>query len=91
MTAKSERQDHIEKWKASGQTKKAYSQSAGIKYATFIYWFRGEMKNGKEPGRFIKLGDEPLSSGLEVKFPNGVRLYLRGPLSIDLLKMLGDV
>ncbi|MFT6707537.1 MAG: hypothetical protein ACJATF_002383, partial [Flavobacteriales bacterium] len=50
---KSERKNHINYWRQSGQTKKAYSELAGIKYATFISWFKKSEE--EQIGRFVKL------------------------------------
>jgi len=86
-----ERQEHLAKWKTSGKSKKAYAESEGIKYERFIYWFRAESKSLCSSGRFIKLEEESDTSGLEVKLPNGVVVYVNEKLSLNLLKLLSDV
>ncbi|MFT5264596.1 MAG: hypothetical protein ACI8YQ_003342 [Polaribacter sp.] len=58
---KSERKNHINYWRQSGQTKKAYSELAGIKYATFISWFKKSEE--EQIGRFVKLEKIKQSSG----------------------------
>ncbi len=58
---KSERKNHINYWRQSGQTKKAYSELAGIKYATFISWFKKSEE--EQIGRFVKLEKTKQSSG----------------------------
>jgi len=78
MTKESERLNHISYWQQSGQTKKAYCELAGIKYATFISWFR-------------KLEKSERPSGLEIVLPNGIRIFSEQYLSLELLKMLQDV
>jgi len=92
---KTERQRHIKNWHKSGQTKKAYSDLVGIKYATFISWFKKSEK--KETGRFLKLEqletpeESKRSIGFEISFPNGIRIYSQDGLSLDLLKTLQNV
>jgi hypothetical protein len=86
---KSERKNHINYWHQSGQTKKAYSELAGIKYATFISWFKKSEE--EQIGRFVKLEKTKQSSGLEILFPNGIRLYSEEELTLDLLKTLQNV
>jgi len=89
MTKRAERLNHISYWQQSGQTKKAYCELAGIKYATFISWF----KNEEEPisGNFVKLEKVEQIGGLEIVFPNGIRLYSSDTLTLDLLKSLQSV
>jgi hypothetical protein len=92
MTKASERNDHIAYWQQSGQTKKAYCELAGIKYATFISWF----KNQPDPsaGQFVKLEKkmtQEVSGRLEILLPNGIRIYSSQELSVELLKNLQDV
>ncbi|MFK7810246.1 MAG: IS66 family insertion sequence element accessory protein TnpB [Saprospiraceae bacterium] len=89
---KSERIDHINYWRQSGQTKKAYCELAGIKYATFISWFKKEEPG--EVGRFVKVekvNHSGQGSELEIVFPNGVRLFSTGSITVDLLKKLRSV
>lgn len=89
MTKESERQDHIAYWEQSGQTKKAYCESAGIKYATFISWFRNKVES--QEGQFVKLEKKSTLSGLEILLPNGIRIYSQQSLSEELLNVLQNV
>ncbi|MCP4977970.1 MAG: IS66 family insertion sequence element accessory protein TnpB [Maribacter sp.] len=86
---KSERADHISYWRQSGQTKKAYCDLAGIRYATFISWFKNQEVD--KLGHFVKLEKSDQSKGLEIMFTNGIRLYCDEALTIDLLKALQSV
>lgn len=88
---RTERQEHLSKWKTSGKSKKAYAESAGIKYDRFIYWFRAESQLSASTGRFIKVGESSNTSCLEVKLPNGVVICVKENLSLNLLKLLADV
>ncbi len=86
---KSERIDHINYWRQSGQTKKAYCELAGIKYATFISWFKKQ--DVDKVGHFVKIAKTEQRSELEIVLPNGVRLFSTAPITIDLLKNLQSV
>lgn len=89
---KEQRALHLLNWQKSGQTKKAYSESIGIKYGTFISWFINKVPS--VAGRFRKLASkgepEPLDR-LEIVLPNGVRIYSPQKLSLALLKDLHRV
>ena len=89
MTKKSERDNHITYWQQSGQTKKTYCELAGIKYPTFISWFRKEAL--EQEGEFVKLEKPNGRSGLEIVLPNGIRIFSEEYLSLELLKTLQNV
>ncbi|MCP4975126.1 MAG: hypothetical protein GY931_03110 [Maribacter sp.] len=86
---KSERANHITYWEQSGQTKKAYCELAGIKYPTFMSWFKNQ--EGVEEGGFVKLEKMEQRISLEIVFSNGIRLYSNESLSSDLLQTLQNV
>lgn len=86
---KSQRIQHLEYWQQSGQTKKAYCEMAGIKYATFMSWFK--LKDEEPSGQFLKLEKSNTRSGLEIVLPNGIQIYSEEKLTIDLLKTLQSV
>ena len=88
-TKKSERVQHILNWEQSGQSKKHYSQSVGIKYATFISWFKQE--DTGPAGRFHKIEARTNPEEIEIVLPNGIRVYTRAVLTSTLLKTLQDV
>ena len=90
-TKASERATHKAQWAQSGQSKKAYSEQAGIKYATFISWFKPEHSKSVE-GRFIALPSATSQDySLNILLPNGIRLSTQQPLTTTLLKNLYDV
>ncbi len=39
--------DHVEMWRASGQTQAAYAASAGLKTTTLVYWLKRARLEGK--------------------------------------------
>jgi len=87
---KSERLQHIEYWRQSGQSKKEYCALAGIKYPTFMSWFK-KLDEVKEVGGFIKLEKETIVHRHEIVFPNGIRLYSSARLTADLIESLQNV
>lgn len=89
MTKKSERLNHISYWEQSGQTKKAYCELAGIKYATFISWFKNKPLEGD--GQFVKLEEVERVGRLEILLPNGIRIFSEQSLSLELFKTLQNV
>jgi len=86
---KEQRQTHLDKWAESGKSKKAYSESVGLKYQTFISWFKKKKENIR--GRFQRIGSSPTQSELRIDFPNGVSLHVWQELTKELLKTLKDV
>ena len=90
-TKPSERASHKLQWQESGQTKKAYCEEVGIKYATFISWFKPECSKTASGG-FISLSvDDWQNYSTEILLPNGIRLRTQAPLTTGLLKNLYDV
>lgn len=93
-TTVAERAAHKANWSQSGQTKKCYCESAGIKYATFISWFKSGPKS-TDAGQFIALPpcEPPFESPYSTKIllPNGIELTVAERLSKELLKTLYHV
>ncbi|TQM49633.1 hypothetical protein BDE36_1355 [Arcticibacter tournemirensis] len=46
--SKEERDYHVEQWRSSGKSQKAYSLEAGIPVVSLHYWIYGKKKKGKE-------------------------------------------
>ncbi len=86
---KSQRIQHLDYWQQSGQTKKAYCEMAGIKYATFMSWFK--LKEAAISGQFLKLEKSNHVSGLKIVLPNGIQIYSEERLTLDLLNTLQSV
>lgn len=89
-TTPAQRETHKSNWSASGLSKKAYCQSVGINYGTFISWF----KSASAPvssGRFIALAGELPTYSTQIVLPNGIELTTTAPLSSALLKTLYHV
>jgi transposase-like protein len=73
--------------KESGQTTKEFCEHHGINRATFYYW----KKKLSEHSSFIRVKSEEISSGLELVYPNGVRLKIAHGANLADLKRLIDV
>jgi len=89
-----EKEGHVNRWKESGMTKKAYSEHAGINYWAFKRWCEqhGYVKK-REPllqAGFIQLKPSslPPTGNLEVIYPNGVRIQLPATNNKELLRTL---
>jgi hypothetical protein len=67
----------VQQWKASGLSQTAYCEKIGIKRSTFANWV-GRSKEKPASG-FIAVvpPSEPVSEGMEIIYPNGVRLNTR--------------
>ncbi|MDZ7751530.1 MAG: IS66 family insertion sequence element accessory protein TnpB [Gammaproteobacteria bacterium] len=86
---------HFEAWRSSGQSQRAYCESAGLKYSRFCYWRR---KLEGEPGqggagaasRFVPvaLGGTGGTAGLRVVLPNGAELQ---GIDADNLALVGQL
>ena len=85
--SKTERAGHIKAWRASGLSRPAYCREQGLKYATFMSWFKKE-KTQKESGKFIALPAIQQKQELLIELPNGIRLHYKGRLTKDLLELL---
>ena len=89
-TKKADRDAHIRDWEASGLSRPEYSRKHGLKYSTFLSWFKREAP-GPEPGKFIVLAPSQSSSSLiSISFPNGIRLEYEGELNQALIQYLRD-
>lgn len=89
-TKKSERLSHIQRWRASGLSRPEYSRKHGLKYSTFLSWFKQEVPS-PEPGKFVALPQSHATSSLiTISFPNGIRLEYEGELDQGLIQYLRD-
>ena len=87
----------VEKWESSGQSKTAYCRDHGLNIHTFIYWhqkYKTEHDEGS-PGTsdFVALelrskavkskAEIGRTTGIEIVYPNGVRLHLEDLVRAD--------
>lgn len=76
----------ISDWQQSGMSKKRYCEENGINEATFYYWFSRSKENGASSGGFIAIENAGKKRGVEVIYPNGVRI--RADTDLGLLSQL---
>jgi hypothetical protein len=99
MTKKAEQMyELVQDWRKSGQSKTVYCQEVSINIHTFTYWVQKykEKMEGKiveqKASKFIPLAvkNPPsfASSGIELNYPNGVRLCVTGQPDLELLRGL---
>jgi hypothetical protein len=78
-------------YETSGQTQKSFSESKGIGFHKFNYWYRKLKGEAGQPGGFHKIESRgPAPAGdcsAELVYPNGVVLRLDRP-DPDLLSRL---
>ncbi|MBW7846413.1 MAG: hypothetical protein M9900_09165 [Flavobacteriales bacterium] len=65
---------HVAAWKASGQPRKSYCSAHGLGLHTMAYWC-SKARREQMPGGFVPL-EVGAGEGLELHYPNGVRLLL---------------
>ncbi|MBS1940200.1 MAG: IS66 family insertion sequence element accessory protein TnpB [Bacteroidetes bacterium] len=65
---------HVAAWKASGLSRKSYCSAHGLGIHTLNYWC-AKARHEKVSGGFVPL-DVSTGDGLELCYPNGVRLLL---------------
>ena len=71
----------IARYRQSGQGRRDFCVAEGLVPRTFAKWERRLRRKDGQKGRFIEVPTPPGGSGpwaVEVEFPNGVRLRVRG-------------
>ena len=85
---------HIDQWKKSNQSQKAYCLEHNIRYYVFHYWFKryrdGKAEKKELPSSFVKLQvkQSPTKAHAELIMPDGKRLVFHEAVSSDFLKSL---
>lgn len=78
-----ERLDTIAQYEKSGLSQRRFCEENNIKISTFSYWLRRKKENGLSVGGFggfISVSTSTHSpGGLEIIYPNGVRLKTSNP------------
>jgi hypothetical protein len=89
--------EHVQAWRAGGDSQAAYCKSHELVYHRFVYWrrkFEGDAgRQGKQPtgGGFATVAwDRSIDTGLTLSLPNG--LVLRGicPGNVSVVRQLLD-
>ncbi len=88
----------VSSWQQSDQSKSDYCQEQQINIHTFSYWVQkykktnGEKKEKPKTEKFISLqvesGVEHRTAGVELCYPNGVRLRLESQPAVSYLESL---
>jgi hypothetical protein len=82
-------QKMVERFVSSGQSRRSFCLKEGINYHTFKYWQRKLSSPSSPKPSFIRI-ERPAQSyclaGVELEFPNGVKLRNLG--SLDLVRQL---
>ena len=70
----------IREYEASGQTQKCFSETRGIGFAKFNYWYKKLQREAAQPDGFHKIESDGTSQvrdcNAELVYPNGVVLRL---------------
>ena len=78
----------VSDWERSGRSKKQYCRENGIAYSKFRYWSARSREGLTGPVGSVALERPPVKEGIEVIYPNGVRLGLRAGGDLGLLSRL---
>jgi hypothetical protein len=82
-----EMEETVASFKSSGLTQREFCLHENIKLPTFSYWYRKVCAAATPtPSGFTEVTASVQSSGLEVVYPNGVRV--RGIQDLSLLQLL---
>jgi hypothetical protein len=71
----------IERYRQSGLGIKEFCAQEGVTVHTFEQWYRRQRRAEQRTGQFVEVKPLSLAAGpwaVEVEWPNGVRLRLRG-------------
>lgn len=81
--------EHIEACTQSGLTVSDYCKQHGVVKSVYYYWYKKIMTPERQ-GSFvpIDLNNTALSCGIEVIYPNGVRVLVPASASLSILKVL---
>jgi hypothetical protein len=86
--SKEEKQGLLAEWKESGRGKKAFSQSKGINYNTFISWFPSQVKRKENTQTgFTPISLEGKSAEIfaEVDLGRGRKIIFHQAVSTEIL------
>jgi hypothetical protein len=70
----------IERYRQSGMGSREFCAQEGLTLRTFEEWYRRLRQNETKKGQFVEVKPQPTAGSwaVEVEFPNGVRLRVRG-------------
>jgi hypothetical protein len=79
----------VDLWRQSGLSQTEFSHLQNVKLATLRYWIH-KQRQGDTGSGFIQLNGLP-SSGISIRYPNGVELMLPAQVPAGYLKMLINI
>lgn len=71
----------IARYRQSGLAMKEFCEQEGLTFRTFAEWERRQRRAERSKGQFVEVKAPPVAASpwaVEVEFPNGVRLRVRG-------------
>jgi hypothetical protein len=80
----------VEQWRQSGLSQAGFAQVQNIKLAKLRYWIHKQRLDERHGSGFIQLSGLP-SSGISIRYPNGVELILPAQVPAGYLKMLINI
>lgn len=80
----------VEQWRQSGLSQAGFAQVQNIKLAKLRYWIHKQRQDDTPGSGFIQLNGLP-SSGISIRYPNGVELILPAQAPAGYLKMLINI
>jgi len=86
----------VELWKASRISKKEFCEQHRLAKSVFYYWLKKyrqlaeSEENGFIPVKLNGFGENTLK-GMEIQYPNGVRVILPGGADITMIRSLIDI
>lgn len=79
---------HVEDWQQSGLTQKAWCGQQEIPGPTFQYWLRKYRKEKSATDGFVAIERSGPSSGIHIRYPNGVEMILPPQVPVQTLQSL---
>ncbi len=78
---------HVAAWKASGRSRKSYCADHDLSINVMNYWCARAHK--QEPATGFAAVEISITAGMEVHYPNGVRLVL--PAGVDMAHVVACI
>ena len=80
----------VEQWRQSGLSQTEFARVQDIKLVKLRYWIHKHRHSESNGSGFIQLNGLP-SSGISIRYPNGVELILPAQVSAGYLKSLINI
>ena len=80
----------VEQWRQSGLSQAGFAQVQNVRLAKLRYWIHKQRQDESHGSGFIQLNALP-STGISIRYPNGVELILPAQVPAGYLKMLINI